>query len=102
MHVEISDLPMFEELSYARKHAEELSQADLGALEHRIDTIEEYLICLTDVATDSLRRSIEDEEFEIGSTMAANSLTLLSGLQRYVCNTRNLLKDLSAEQTSAT
>ena len=84
MHVEISDQPMFEELSYTRKHAEELSQADLGALEHRIDTIEECLICLTDVATDSLRRSIEDEEFEIGSTMAANSLTLLSGLQRYV------------------
>ena len=26
MNVEISDLPMFEELCYARKHAEELSQ----------------------------------------------------------------------------
>ena len=65
MHVEISDQPMFEELSYARKHAEELSQADLGALEHRIDTIEECLICLTDVATDSLRRSIEDEELSL-------------------------------------
>lgn len=48
--------------------------------EHWIDTIEECLICLTDVATDSLRRSIEDEEFEIGSTKAANSLTLLGGL----------------------
>ena len=97
MNAQIAELPMFEEMNFACKHSETLSEADLAALEHRIDTIEECLICLTDVAADSLRRSIEDDEFKIGCTMAANSLTLLSGLQRYVCNTRNLIKDLSAE-----
>ena len=39
MNAQIAELPMFEEMNFACKHSETLSEADLAALEHRIEPV---------------------------------------------------------------